>query len=334
MKTHINTFKRVALAAILLVSSLSFAQESRERFNKAVEAALQGKNSKAESELESILSSAKGDYRNEVLMALARTQFQAKKLDQAMKTLEKVERGSDRWFEAVEEKAWISLRQSNPDQALSFLETNLKELFLPIVGPESYFLAAYSHLRTCNYAEALKLQTLFKARFRPRVESLQRIVKSNGNDPIVDTTLNKFLDRGFTLKTAGKDAHFLPRLLVHDQKLTALFERLKATKGDVSTRSEYNQRVRELAKVDLEEMSRIINQFQVLEVEITQRVYSKQPLKTAMQGKNEDLKIDTHNRIRFPHDGEVWLDEVDKYRVQVKGCPGNAQGRAGKGKAI
>jgi tetratricopeptide (TPR) repeat protein len=298
---------------------------------EAIELALKNQNSKAEEKLKTIVSSSKDNDRTDALMALARVQFQSNKLDESLKTLEMVPKGSDQWFEALEEKAWVALRQQNPDKALSHLETNLKELFLPLVGPESYFLAAYSHLRTCNYEAALKITSLFKDRFRNRISSLQEISRSTAPTPVMSSTLEKVMNKGWSSQTLGRDAHLLPRSVIQDAQLRHIYATLRAN-STVERKAAFYDRIRQMAKVDLDEMSRIINQFRVLDVEITQRVYSRQPVKAALAGNDQAPKMDSPTRIRFPHDGEVWLDEVDKYHVRVKGCV--PQGRGAKGQVL
>jgi hypothetical protein len=75
------------------------------------------------------------------------------------------------------------------------------------------------------------------------------------------------------------------------------------------------------AKAKVDEYSQTISKLQLAEVEAIQYVYTTEP------GKRPTIsKVSKNsNQLSFPESEEVWLDEIDAYQVQAKGCP-TAQG--------
>lgn len=75
------------------------------------------------------------------------------------------------------------------------------------------------------------------------------------------------------------------------------------------------------AKAKVNEYSDVISKLQLTEVEAIQYVHATDP------GERPTLsKISKNSRqLSFPESEEVWLDEIDAYQVQAKGCP-TAQG--------
>ena len=75
------------------------------------------------------------------------------------------------------------------------------------------------------------------------------------------------------------------------------------------------------AKAKVKEYSQTISKLQLTEVEAIQHVYTTEP------GHRPTISKVTKNssQLSFPESEEVWLDEIDSYQVQAKGCP-TAQG--------
>lgn len=76
------------------------------------------------------------------------------------------------------------------------------------------------------------------------------------------------------------------------------------------------------AKAKVEEYSNTINKLQLAEVEAIQYVHATDPGKRPTISKLSK----TSKQLSFPESEEVWLDEIDSYQVQAKGCPTTAQG--------
>lgn len=76
------------------------------------------------------------------------------------------------------------------------------------------------------------------------------------------------------------------------------------------------------AKAKVKEYSQTISKLQLAEVEAIQYVHTADPDKS----RPTLSKISKNSRqLSFPESDEVWLDEIDAYQVQAKGCP-SAQG--------
>lgn len=75
------------------------------------------------------------------------------------------------------------------------------------------------------------------------------------------------------------------------------------------------------ASAKVADYSSTISKLQLVEVEAIQHVY------TTENGKRPIISKVTKNsrQLSFPESDEVWLDEIDSYQVQAKGCP-QAQG--------
>lgn len=88
-----------------------------------------------------------------------------------------------------------------------------------------------------------------------------------------------------------------------------------------SLESKANQGDRE-ASAKVNEYSTTISKLQLVEVEAIQHVY------TTENGKRPVISKVTKNssQLSFPESDEVWVDEIDSYQVQAKGCPNSAQG--------
>lgn len=76
------------------------------------------------------------------------------------------------------------------------------------------------------------------------------------------------------------------------------------------------------AKAKVRQYSDTITKLQLVEVEAIQYVHVTDP----RQARPTISKVTkTSNQLSFPESDEVWLDEIDSYQVQAKGCP-SAQG--------
>ena len=75
------------------------------------------------------------------------------------------------------------------------------------------------------------------------------------------------------------------------------------------------------AKAKVEEYSQTVSKLQLAEVEAIQYVYATEP------GNRPTISKLSKNssQLSFSESEEVWLDEIDAYQVQAKGCP-TAQG--------
>ncbi len=237
------------------------------------------------------------------LLNQARKLYEKNQLDKAIEAYSKIPKASDYWAESIEETAWAHARKKDYEKAIATLKSVFNPVFAPYIGPETYVLSSFIELKLCDYKGAYDRIKTFKAEMLPRVEALENIVNDK-NLEFVNSWVQK-LSSG-SIKTAdqlGKDINKLPRFIQRDTKKMTL------------------ARMKELAKKDLEEISKNLKKMKIIEIEGTQRSYAY-----VKPDKTEKLKFDTRKSsdiLVFPdeQDGEVWLDEIGKYEVKASKCP-------------
>lgn len=247
----------------------------------------------------------------------ARIAFEKKDYKKALSLYEKIPQTSDYWIEALEERAWSHVHLKEHDQALA----NLKTLFAPPIkneiGAEPYLLSSLVQLRLCNYNEIFKGMKRFKEDIRPRYEALQALAKTGETESSVRTLGRALEANKLSRAAAGSDMPNLPHLFYRDIKLQDAFK----AKNEVAM----SQRMKALAQRDVKETEAILRKLHLVEVESVSRMFAEQNL---ADGKKASPGIVRNaNTLVFPDDdNDVWLDELDSYRVNSKGCPAPGKG--------
>jgi tetratricopeptide (TPR) repeat protein len=234
---------------------------------------------------------------------LARKFYEKNELDKAIDYYDKVSKASDYWVESIEEKAWAYTRKNEFEKAIGTLKSVLNPVFAPYVGPETYVLSAFIDLKMCDYKSAFDKITKFKSEMLPRVQALESITTSPDSE-FVNTWVKKLAKGDITTgDQLGKDLTKLPRYIQRDTKEIT------------------NERMKFLAKKDLEEISKNLKKMKVIEIEVAQRSFTFEKTK---QAKLKFDKRKSANILVFPDEqnSEVWLDEIGKYEVKANKCPG------------
>lgn len=233
----------------------------------------------------------------------ARKLYEKNQLDKAIETYKKIPKSSDYWVESIEETAWAYARKKDYEKAIATLKSIFNPVFAPYIGPETYVLSAFVELKLCDYKGVHDRIQAFKSEMLPRVEALENIVAGK-NSEFVNNWVQKIAAGEITnASQLGQDITKLPRFIQKD------------------TRNMTLARVKELAKKDLEEISKNLKKMKILEIEATQRAYVYEKSE-----KTEKLKFNKRKSsdiLVFPdeQDGEVWLDEIGKYEVKAAKCP-------------
>ncbi|MDZ4677973.1 MAG: hypothetical protein SGI74_10770 [Oligoflexia bacterium] len=323
---------------LLAKVDLSSEESAWLRWQLALGFGIIGQTSKASGLLQQLLDSEQQliDH-DQILMAAARMLYQDNKLDKSLRYYNLISKNSDYWLEALEEKAWIYTRSKQYEKALAELTTVLTPFFASQLGPEPYFLASFDNLKICDYNSIFKIIVEFKKRYRSRVVEIERLAHS-GTSPEVTKALAKLQNGYVSLATLGPDVEKLPRFFNRDEILLRQITREKylseevsvATKLEISeviktakahldiSKTEITKKIKLMAKVDMSEISKNLQKLQIVEVEAIQRMHAN-PKKS-----DEDKsfqKITDNNVIEFPYRDEIWLDELDHYQVNAKGCP-------------
>lgn len=250
----------------------------------------------------------------------ARVAFEKKDFRRSISLYAKIPATSDYWPESLEERAWALVHVKEHDQALALVKTLTAPPVKSEIGAEPYLLSALVQLRLCDYDELFKVMKRFKADVKPRYDALKELAKS-GKTVASEKFLTRSMELGQMSRTAaGPELGSLPRLVYRDAKIQSAFkDMLKPGSSDRHARI-VGLRLKALAARDVKDLDTILRKFHLIEVEAVSRMYSNVHL---ADGKSPaaEIKRDA-NTLVFPDDAEdVWLDELDNYHVNAKGCP-------------
>lgn len=282
----------------------------------------------------------------------ARDLFAKEKFAEALSFYNQVGKESDFWLEAVEEKGWTYLRMHQPEKSLAQTKTLTNEIFSPVVGSEPYFLQSLSELKICDYKDVLETHRDFKKTQRARIVQMQTLVdhgltSAQGNDLVKSDSFP------MTLSDVKEEAKTLPRLFYRDQQLQKALLRIKmAEEGEPvlqaaiakgapgsaalqrivqklesnrqSAKTLLNQRVKALAQTETNENFKILQKLNLVEVETIQRIHTDQGADKKTYQKTAEVKAGPNDLV-FNDDGNPWIDELDKYQMQVSVCPQNTR---------
>lgn len=278
-------------------------------WKEAIRAGLGNNTKRSVSLLQKLLDSSQKEIGEDLLLiTAARLLYQNGAFDKAIGYYKKIPRTSDYWLESLEERAWAHARQGQYDEAKSDLQTLMAPLFAPHLGPEPYLLQSFVELKTCNYKGVFEGLKSFKDRYQKRSERLKALAE-NPRTPETQKFLERLKSERLTQTKLGAEAQSFPRLAHRDQSL----------KNAISSGSQSAAyaKIKQLAETDLDEVSRVLKRMHVIEVEAIQRMHVAEPI---AKGDLKDHEAGS-NQVKFPYSGEVWLDELDHYKVSSDNCP-------------
>jgi hypothetical protein len=273
----------------------------------------------------------------------ARSEYAVGHFAVAREHYDRIPKGSDFWLEAVEEKGWSFHREKSFEKAIAQTKTLLSKPFLPIVGSEPFFLQSLSQLKICDYKGVLETHRLFKETQRERLILMQNLAKS-GVSAALDLVISRADRFPLTLEVAGEETKLLPRLFYRDlvvqksilrlklgdavEKISGLPSSMKETllNSRKEAKKQLSERMKELASQESEENFKIVQKLNLIEVETIQRIHTDLSLdpNSYSRGRFKEAGVDD---MVFPDDGHPWMDELDKYQVQVNSCPQNLRRR-------
>ena len=286
---------------------------------------------------------------DKVEMQYARVLFQKNKLNEAIDSYSLISKQSEFWLEAIEERAWAYLKLGNYDKARSDVTTLMAPTFKDYATAEVFVLAAITNLRICDYPQILKDNKRFKETHSERIQEIELLAEKGSNSKIGEI-LEKMDQTGADLSAAAGKLKYLPRLALRSSKFSFavnqraqlvrelqtakdLSERLNTLGGNVNlaklqdwakwqSQKDRTQSLRELkslAKAEIKDYRININKLKLAEVEVIHHMNIDDSLK----GRRGDLGDVSYgkDKLIFPYDDEVWIDELDNYQAQVKDCP-------------
>lgn len=350
------SFKKINLALLVSASlitcgSISLAQETLKVSSWAsnVEKNLNAKNSKELSALldlnkiEKNVTTRKMTEDRET-MEKARELFGQEKFAAAIENYNKVSKDSDFWLESVEEKAWAYYRMNQVEKALANIKTLTGPVFSPVAGSEAFFLQSLAHLKICDYKSILSTHEEFKKTQRDRIQEMQNLADGKASSSLTDL-LAKADEFPLTVKSVGQNARLLPKLFFRDQEVLKAALQIKMAEAGLpvlkaaasktkevqkaiaqlesnqkSAQLSLKKRIKELAQAETNDNFKMIQKINLIEVETIQRVHTDQANDVKKYAKSEEQKVGADDLV-FVDDGHPWIDEVDKYQMQVNSCP-------------
>ena len=244
------------------------------------------------------------------IMTLARAQYQAGQLAAAEATYNLIDKSSDRWVQAVEERAHAKAKSGEYNRAIADLTTLMSPVFEKNLGPEPYFIQALTYYRLCQYNKVIETLEKFKANIKPKAAALISVANGEANEKIVQAA-RLINEKGLSAISYAKLAPELPTNFHLDFKAQELLKNPGAA---------LNKRVAVLAKQDLEEISQVTRKLHLVEAQLMQQLHIAE--KSSDDGRKKIGKFKSESgQLVFPYNGEVWLDEVDQYQVTSESCP-------------
>ena len=349
--------KKSLVSQLLMVTALSVGHNAlaAERFSvkawgDSLEASLSEKSGKKTLELldfknlEGKVAISKEDNNSKTKIKKARELFAQGKYSQALALYNEVPRGSDYWFQVVEEKGWAQFRMNNPEKALAQSKTLISPQFAEVVNAEAYFLQSLAELKICDYKSVFKTTQAFKEKQRDRIASVQSLSKEGFNEAFLNV-LKKADKFPLTAADMGDSMLKLPVLFYKDLELQKQMIRFKASQKGMEVLASNNAqrtlqtqldqinkeafvnmkvRMQQLAANETVENKRIINKLNLVEVEAIQRVHTDQQLADSAYSEGK-FQATNSDQLVFKDDGRPWIDELDKYDVVTKSCAQNVR---------
>lgn len=300
----------------------------------------------------SFLEKSKQNFigQDQIELAKARVLYQRGRLQEALQAYDQIPKNSNLWLVSVEEKAWDYLRQSDYDKTLGQVTTLLSPVLAPLSGPEGYLVSDIMALKVCDYPRIFKTSETFKKRHHDRLKAMQELANRGTNDGL-NAVLGRMDQDGVTLKAAGAQVTSIPQNALRDQSFLRDMNSRHELLSEINTAGSIIQdaqalgggkelqasvekarglsntlrrlgvlRLRELARQELGVYRNVLNKMQVIEAEVIERLHLDDNLK-GVRPKLAKAK-DKGDVLVFPYDPkDVWMDELDNYKAQVKDCP-------------
>ncbi|MBO9665199.1 MAG: hypothetical protein J7501_00095 [Bdellovibrio sp.] len=341
---------QLAMIAVLGASTSALAADrfSVEDWGKSFKASLSEKSGKTTldlldfKKLENKTISAESEAKNKIKKA--RELFAKGKFDQSLELYNQIPKGSDYWFQAVEEKGWAYFRKNDSEKAIAQSKTLISPQFAEVVNSEAFLLQSLANLKICNYKEVFNTTQMFKEKQRERIASVQILSKEGFSDSFINVLkkVNKF---PLQASDVGESLVDMPVLYYKDLELQRQMLRFKVSQKameilrDNGTQAKLqgqldkiNQeafgkmklRLKALASQETQDNKKVVAKLNLVEVEAIQRIHTDQQLDKKAFTENK-FRETTDDQLVFMDDGKPWIDELDKYDVVTKSCPQNVR---------
>lgn len=237
----------------------------------------------------------------------ARKLFENKKFNESIIEYSKISKKSDRYFLALEEKAWAYMHLQQYDKVLAETRTLTSPVITNLIGAEPFLLQALAQLKICDYVSVFQTLKEFKSLKRNQISAIQDIAKKKSN-AVSKQVLQTWMINVDDWKQIGPQLGMMPQLFYHDIVM------VRAAKAKNMTAME--KRLQELAVQENNENFRILQKLNLIEVESVQRVH----IATEFNRKQGETVEKNSDNLVFKDSNEVWLDELDSYQATVNRC--------------
>lgn len=293
-------------------------------------------------------------------LTAARVLYQNGFLTESIQYYDKIQKASEYWYEAHEEKGWAYLRKGQPQNTIAITQSLLLDSLAADIGPMPFYQGALADLKVCSYSDVAKHLESFKARFSEKGKILQSLSRQ-GDTPDANLLIQKLQKGRISMADLGGAGARLPRLSSRDEYLFYLAQRSfrleqeaqtakvlhsqsasqgtafvgfqgameefsnKAKSRATISRGAALSRLKALASDEIREIQGVLQKMQIVEAELIQQLALSDRLIKDNVGLNSKQKGTTGSSrrftLKFPQDGEVWFDEISNYKVDVaKGC--------------
>ncbi len=120
--------------------------------------------------------------RENCLIHMARQSYAKKKYNDSTYGYEKIDKQSYRWPYILLERAWASFNVNDYNRALGLVATYGSPLLESYFFPEAEVVKALSYHHLCLYDDSLNVIDNFYQNYKPKSESLEKVIKDNKNN--------------------------------------------------------------------------------------------------------------------------------------------------------
>jgi hypothetical protein len=268
----------------------------------------------------------------------ARALFAKGDYAKAEKLYNQIPKGSDVWFDAVEERGWSHFRRDDFEGALAQTKTLLSPQFSGVAELETYLLQSLTELKICDYAGVLETDRNFKKAERSRIVDIQNLSKSGMNASFQEV-LSKADQFPLRFTDFGEALTHLPLQFYRDRALQGDLLKLKISQAGMDSipagthakivaqfkkmnsdsLSRLQSRMKILAQQENAKNAKVIQKLNLVEVEAIQRIHTDMEISKNLYKKGEFKEV-TDDQLVFMDDGHPWIDELDKFDVSAKTC--------------
>jgi hypothetical protein len=282
----------------------------------------------------------------------ARKLFKAKKYKESLVVYDSVQKTAYKWPYLLLEKAWAYYKLENYNRSLGLLVTYKSPLLSDYFIPEAEVLTALGYVRMCLYEDALKVVDQYYNVYKPRAETLEKMLSQNKTSQTFFynllrlNTKEKTMTDPFIAQLAEQIAA-RPRFSLDRDQLTKvqtetlrLAKVLKALKPNHPAKKWVEESLSHLAKVK-ENLVGKVNYYTKKELfDFISEVYalSEELFKVKLEilARQKDLiysqkslasnrargDVSNVTRTRFEHfwkfEGAFWADELGDYSFGLK----------------